>query len=413
MSTTPPRLPQDEDIIAPIRVARPRGPGDTAGRSRATLFRAGVFVLLCAALTGVGLWWIGRFSQNPTLTTAAPAPPETAPMSQTQAAAKPAAGPESPASPPEPEAETARGQLPGLAAPTIPADSRSDETAEAVGRLIASAGRAEAAGNLTAAQADLQEALRVAPRSGEARAALQRVGARIAEAEFRKAMAEGVSALNAGDFESARARLLKAQAARPGSREVQEALTQAEAGLRSARIESLRQAAAAAEKGEDWPKAQASHAAALAIDPNLQFALRGQERAAAMLQIERRLSVFLKQPDVLGSDAQLENADRLLQEVQAAKPFGPRLAAEVETFAALVQTARTPVLVRIESDNLTEVAVFRVGKLGRFAVRELNLRPGAYTVVGARDGFQDVRRELVVRPGPEPIRITVICNVKV
>ena len=74
---------------------------------------------------------------------------------------------------------------------------------------------------------------------------------------------------------------------------------------------------------------------------------------------------------------------------------------------------RNVLKITIESDNLTEVAVYKVGKLGRFSSRELNLRPGTYTVVGARDGFKDVRHKIVVKPGQEPFNITVKCKVQI
>jgi hypothetical protein len=79
----------------------------------------------------------------------------------------------------------------------------------------------------------------------------------------------------------------------------------------------------------------------------------------------------------------------------------------------MVQTAKTPVRVRLESDSLTEVSVYRVGRLGRFGTRELSLRPGTYTVTGSRDGYRDERLELVVKPGLEPIRVTIVCKAKV
>jgi hypothetical protein len=81
--------------------------------------------------------------------------------------------------------------------------------------------------------------------------------------------------------------------------------------------------------------------------------------------------------------------------------------------SSLVQAAKTPVRVVIESDHLTHVAIYRVGKLGLFARHELSLRPGTYTVVGSRDGYRDERLELTVKPGPEPIRVTVVCHVKI
>ena len=95
------------------------------------------------------------------------------------------------------------------------------------------------------------------------------------------------------------------------------------------------------------------------------------------------------------------------------KPQGPKLAERIKKLEQLVSLAKTPVKITIQSDNLTHVAVYRVGKLGRFEVRELELRPGSYTIVGARDGYQDVRQKIVVKPGRQPLRVIVKCRVKI
>ena len=149
------------------------------------------------------------------------------------------------------------------------------------------------------------------------------------------------------------------------------------------------------------------------MEPALQFAQQGKERAAALGDLERRIAVFVNHSGLLDSDAQLETAGRLLQDIQAAPRVGLRLRAEADKLGVMVQIAKTPVRVTIESDTLTEVSVYRVGRLGRFGTRELSLRPGTYTVAGSRDGYRDERLELVVKPGQESIRVTIICKVKV
>jgi len=59
---------------------------------------------------------------------------------------------------------------------------------------------------------------------------------------------------------------------------------------------------------------------------------------------------------------------------------------------------------------MTDVVVYRVGRLGAFSRHELNLKPGAYTVVGTRDGYRDVRLRLVVIPGSPPDPLVVRCT---
>jgi hypothetical protein len=68
------------------------------------------------------------------------------------------------------------------------------------------------------------------------------------------------------------------------------------------------------------------------------------------------------------------------------------------------------VRVALASDNVTEVQIYRVGKLGAFDRRELELLPGKYTAVGTRAGFRDVRREFTVMPGLPPPSLMIRCE---
>jgi hypothetical protein len=168
-----------------------------------------------------------------------------------------------------------------------------------------------------------------------------------------------------------------------------------------------------AEKTEDWDKALRAYLAVLDIDPNISFAAQGKERVLEHLRIAKRIQFFLEKPDVLESNPQLQNAVLLIEEAESLQPKGPGLTQRLDDLKALVDAARSPVQVMIESDNLTEVAVYKVGKLGRFTTRKVSLRPGSYTVVGSRDGYKDVRQKIIVKPRQKVLRVTVICKIKV
>jgi hypothetical protein len=67
--------------------------------------------------------------------------------------------------------------------------------------------------------------------------------------------------------------------------------------------------------------------------------------------------------------------------------------------------------VALASDNLTEVTIHRVGRLGTFERKDMELLPGRYTVVGVRPGYRDVRRQLDLLPGREaPPPLTIRCE---
>ena len=60
----------------------------------------------------------------------------------------------------------------------------------------------------------------------------------------------------------------------------------------------------------------------------------------------------------------------------------------------------------LTSDAATEVTISQIGPLGKFARKELQLRPGRYVLKGSRDGRRDVRLEVNVVPQMTPVEIS-------
>ena len=89
---------------------------------------------------------------------------------------------------------------------------------------------------------------------------------------------------------------------------------------------------------------------------------------------------------------------------------GPRLQSQLARMQEHVRQAETPIRVALASDNATDVQIYRIGKLGLFEHRDLDLMPGRYTVVGTRQGYRDVRKELNVLPGAPPPELVVRCE---
>ncbi len=75
---------------------------------------------------------------------------------------------------------------------------------------------------------------------------------------------------------------------------------------------------------------------------------------------------------------------------------GDKLRAQIAKLENLLDLALLPVKVVFQSDNLTNVTLFRVAEMGRFEQRSLKLKPGRYIAGGTRAGFRDVRIEFTV-----------------
>ena len=284
---------------------------------------------------------------------------------------------------------------------------------ETVMRLIASGEKHEEENNLSFAHADYQEAVRLDPESEKAKSALIRVKSIISAEEFQQLMSSGFKAFNSNDYNRARSLFLKAQSFKPDSHEVNDALAQVDTSIRLSHIEDLRKKALAAEDAENWEKSLASYQAVLKIDSSIQFAIQGKERSTKRSQLEKRMNDYLEKPNVLESDHNLKKAIELVKKAEKIESKGPRFNEQLKRLDELVKSAQIPVQVTLESDGVTEVVIYKVGKFGRFYIRELNLRPGTYTIVGARDGFKDVRQKISVKTGQGPIRIIVKCGEKI
>ncbi len=163
--------------------------------------------------------------------------------------------------------------------------------------------------------------------------------------------------------------------------------------------------AAEAETAENWPAAVNEYRFALDLEPTLADARDGLDRSGHRLELTQKMSYHLGNPERLSTPEVLGEAADLVAEARTLSPRGPRVADLIDRLDGLVIQWSTPVPVVLESDGLTEVTLFRVGQLGAFDRRTLELRPGTYTAIGRRAGFRDVRLSFTVDPGrPTTVR---------
>ena len=271
----------------------------------------------------------------------------------------------------------------------------------------------ERQGQLEAAAAKYRAALAADPATGAASAALARLAARGRADAFAQAMAQGQKALAAGDRPRARAAFEHALTIQPGAAEAQDALAQLALGDQAATIARERAAADAAVREERWADAVRAYDAALALDATLVYAQSGKAVAEPRAVLAARIDRLLAAPARLESEEARRSARALAAEAEdtaAAAGAAPVLRRQLAALQHAIVLAETPVRLTLVSDNLTEVVVYRVARLGTFAARELELLPGRYTIVGRRAGYRDVRREVEVAPGAEaPAPVDVRC----
>ena len=285
--------------------------------------------------------------------------------------------------------------------------------AERLPEVLVLVGRADdqrTHGELKQAIASYREALAIDSGWEPARAAIAEITKDIKDNEFEQHMSAGASALAREQFTDAEQQFSAALAVRPGAREAEESRTQAQEAAKLGKIALSEARAAAFEKRELWDQAVALYRQVLESDSTLLFAQTGLDRATARAGLDAKLSNLIQNPTLLFGDQTLAAARELLGVAGEIEARGPRIEGQIKDLNALVALATKPIRIRLESDLLTDVTLYRVGALGAFSSKDVELRPGTYTAIGSRDGYRDVRRTFTIVPGREPASISVVCK---
>jgi len=276
--------------------------------------------------------------------------------------------------------------------------------------LLADAENAEVQHDYARAAQDYSQALAIDPGNSTARAGQARANAAFGDDSYARAVGTGFAALGAGRLDEAREAFVKARALKPNGSEAAEGLRRVGAALTARGFASIRQRAAGLEAQERWDEAEQAYDAVLKADPSLAFAREGKARTASRTELAGRLQDLIDRPGQLASPSARDEARSLLETAQAQSPTGPVLRSQIARLQILLPGFDKPVRLSLLSDNSTRVTIDNIGSFGAFSRRDIQLKPGKYTVVGTRNGFRDVRREITVAPGQETQTIRVSCS---
>src|SRR5437588_761 len=246
--------------------------------------------------------------------------------------------------------------------------------------------------------------------SRKPRGCSRRSSAALGEDSYARAAGEGFAALGAGHLEEARAAFTRARSLRPNGVEALEGLRRVNAATGERGFAAIRARGEGLEAQERWGEALQLYTSALRQDRSLVFAQDGKARAAARLQLGASLQALIDRPERLASPQARIEAVARLQSAQEEPSPGPTLRAQIARLSALLPEFDQPVHLSLISDSVTRVAIPSVGAFGAFARRDIELKPGHYTVIGTRDGYRDVRRDITVNPGQQAQTVNVSCS---
>ena len=258
-----------------------------------------------------------------------------------------------------------------------------------------------------------QQVLDIDPDTGIATQRLTQTRQHIIDRDFTNAMSDGFALLEDNRLENARRLFQKALEIKPSAQEAHNALKQTENRITVTRINNLLAKAEESEQSESWTEAVDYYEQALKLDTNLTVAQTGKQNALFRANLDQRLTYTISNPLRLSDQSVYNEVRALYQQAIKINPTGRKLQDQIISLKNILDRARKPVVVTFQSNNLTDVTLYKMGNLESFTTRQVSLVPGRYVAVGKREGYRDVRVEFSIDPEKPVKTIVVQCEEKV
>lgn len=247
----------------------------------------------------------------------------------------------------------------------------------------------------------------------EAKAGVSRVQNAIRLNRFNDKMSDAFAALNGKNYDLARNTFTAAQALQPNSTAPGDGLQQVELAILQDAIDNHMTAASEYSNNENWSDAKTELEAVLALSPGTTQAAESLKKAESRLAIQLRLDQFIGQPELMLADKLLQEAKDLTLQAARIRDKGPLLKGRIRKLSHLVSLARIPVTLTINSDNRTNITIFKQGNFGKLEQTSLELFPGVYTIVGKRNGYRDVQQDITLKGTERSLSVDIRASERV
>jgi len=276
--------------------------------------------------------------------------------------------------------------------------------------LLERGGNTEAANRLADALQIYLQAKELDTYSTEAKTAYDRVYARLNEQKFDQLISSAYSALKARQYADAKSAFLEAQKVIPGSKEPKQGLAKVNQAIKQDKLSALRAEALHFETNEEWNYAAESYQQILTLSPNTDFATEGLKNAQQRFAFLNKLNTYIDNELRLSTTQVANEANELLADISLLDKPGDKISERAARLRLMIIRASQPISITLESDNLTDIVVFKVAKFGKFENKQLQLKPGKYTLVGSRPGYRDIRKVLLVTTDMQEKVFSVRCE---
>ena len=255
----------------------------------------------------------------------------------------------------------------------------------------------------------LSEAIMLDPYRKKTKTSIESLNKQIKEKTFIEFMSEGFEAMDQNNFSSARKVFNEALKTYPERPDIYDALNQLESRESSFQIKERIKNAEANENLENWSEAKKEYEALLESDNSLVSLKARLINVRIRAELDEQLENLINNPLTLRSDELHQKAKKLLKTAQGINQRGAKLEKQIENVSKIIVQARNPIPVNFFSDNKTKVTIFKIGSLGLFEKRTIELVPGKYVALGQRIGFRDVRLDFAIEPNEVDKNISIMC----
>ena len=227
---------------------------------------------------------------------------------------------------------------------------------------------------------------------------------------FRSNIAQSYKAIEQGNVEKAKQKLMAAKKIYPGRREIGDLTIAIQELEQKQRLEEYQQAAQAAMASDDWIVAKQQLELALrerVDDKQIQMSLANATQIVGLLN---EIDQNIDNPYRLSNKMVASNANTMIAE---AKPFlnvSPSLNKKSGDLSRLLESMNKNISVEIVSDNQTNIIVRGVGVVGKTESKIIQLKPGRYKFEGKREGFKSRLIDVLIPYDKISYRLNVICD---
>jgi len=243
-----------------------------------------------------------------------------------------------------------------------------------------------------------------------AASAIHRISEKLMQLKVTESLSLFYASFHNNNLDQAETALQQAAGIQPNDPDVIKATEEFNRAKRKQTVVKLRTKAENEIASEEWAKALDTYTRVLKHAPQADFALEGQKAVRENLNLSNRLDYFLNNKQRLQNQDILKNAETTLQYAASRSSTGPVMAAKISALETTVIQEKTPVKLTLTSDNLTNVTIYHVGRMGIFLQKDLMLRPGQYTIVGQRNGYRDVRHTVTISHDNPTVTFFIACK---